>query len=118
MPCEPFFNKGKMVGFMCGMVLDKTKSPPCYKCGKPSTKLCDHRDMYQHYERDDYGNIVRKVWYPSMCTCDRPMCDSCANHIDPDTDFCDFHNSEIAKIRSEKAEHLYQKRILREGLEW
>lgn len=111
MPCEPFFKKGKIVGWMCSRGR-KEPPPPCYKCGKPSTKLCDHRDMEPIYGTMNGRRIIKK-WVARIVTCDRPMCDTCANHIEPDTDYCDFHNSEIARMRSAKAEALYQEQLRR-----
>lgn len=57
------------------------------------------------------GRRIIKKWVASINTCDRPMCDTCANHTEPDTDYCDFHNTEIARMRSEKAEELYQEQL-------
>jgi DNA helicase TIP49 (TBP-interacting protein) len=45
------------------------------------------------------------------------MCDVCANHVEPDTDFCDFHNSEIARAESTKAEVLHRERLRKMGME-
>jgi len=63
------------------------------------------------------GRQVLKKWVPMLNTCDRPMCDACANHVGPDTDLCDEHNTEIAKVRSAQAEKLHQKRLRQMGLE-
>ena len=116
MPCEPFFNRGKMVGFMCSRGRGKPKPPPCYKCGKPSTKLCDHRAMEPIYGTLN-GRRILKKWVPRLNTCDRPMCDACANHVEPDTDYCDFHNTEIARAESAKAEALHQERLRKMGMD-
>ena len=45
------------------------------------------------------------------------MCDACANHVEPDTDYCDFHNTEIARAESTKAEALHQERLRKMGME-
>lgn len=71
--------------------------------------------MERRYQTDEYGNKLRKVWIPQLGTCDRPMCDECANHIEPDTDYCDFHNNEFDIKMSMKAEKLYQKMLEEEG---
>ena len=117
MPCEPVFNKGKLVGWMCRRGRGKPKPPSCYKCGAPATCFCDHRDMEALYQTDDYGHKLRKRWVASIDTCSRPMCAACAHHYDPDTDFCDEHNSEIARVRSAKAEQLYQEQLRALGIE-
>lgn len=117
MPCEPFVEHGKVTGWMCRRGRGKPKPPPCYKCGRPATRFCDHRSMEARYQTDDFGRKVGKIWIPSISTCDRPMCDACANHIDPDTDYCDEHNTEIARARSAKAEQLYQEQLRRLGIE-
>lgn len=44
----------------------------CAHCGSISTKLCD------------YPNGRGK-------TCDRPICEDCATHVEPDTDLCRNH---------------------------
>lgn len=109
MPCHPIVKNGKVVGWACQR--GPVKLPPCYKCGAPSTKLCDHRDMESRYQTDTYGRKLRKIWIPYLNTCDRPMCDACANHVDPDTDYCDEHNNELAIQRSLKAEALFQEQV-------
>lgn len=116
MPCEPIIINGKVVGVRCSRGRGKPKPPPCYKCGKPSTKLCDFRGMEPIFETMN-GRRVLKRWIPSLNTCDRPMCDACANHVEPDTDYCDFHSNEIAKTRSAKAEELYRKMLRNLGME-
>jgi len=62
MPCEPIMNNGKMVGFICSRSRGKPKAPPCYKCGKPSTKLCDFRDHGTRKHKDDYGREHTTEW--------------------------------------------------------
>lgn len=109
---------------MCSRGRGKPKQPPCYKCGRPATRFCDHRGMEARYLTDGQGRKVRKIWIPSIFTCDRPMCDACANHlprdaflVDHDIDYCDEHNTEIARARSAKAEQLYQEQLRRLGIE-
>ncbi len=65
----------KMV--LCSRGQRPTKPKPCYKCGKPSTRLCDFRKI-----------IVRDL--PTV-TCDRPMCDDCTTRDGVDTDYCQEH---------------------------
>ena len=117
MPCEPIAHGGKIVGWSCRHSRGRPKPPPCYKCGRPSTCLCDHRAMEAHYSTDDYGHKLKKIWVPDLNTCDRPMCADCATHIDPDTDYCEFHSDEIAITRSTKAETLFQEQLRRLGIE-
>jgi len=117
MPCESIFNKGKAVGFMCSRGRRKPKPPPCCQCGNPSTKLCDYRDMKPIYDKDKHGNILRKRWIPNLNTCSRSLCDACAHHFAPDTDYCDLHSSRVARARSAKAERLHQERLRQMGLE-
>lgn len=73
--------------------------------------------MEAHYPTDDYGHKLKKIWVPDINTCDRPMCVDCATHIDPDTDYCEFHSNEIAIARSTKAEQLFQEQLRRLGIE-
>lgn len=116
MPCEPIIVGGKMVGFACSRSRGKPKPPPCYKCGKPSTKLCDHRDCgTQDTGKDAYGRSRSYQW-ASIDTCDRPMCDECANHVGEDTDYCDEHFNELAMLRTRKADALHQEQLRRLGL--
>lgn len=65
----------KMV--LCSRGNRHTKPKPCYKCGQPSTRLCDFRRV-----------IARD--YPTI-TCDRPMCDGCTTSDGVDTDYCQEH---------------------------
>ena len=65
----------KMV--LCPRGKRPTKPKPCYKCGKPSTRLCDFRKI-----------IVRDL--PTV-TCDRPMCDDCTTRDGVDSDYCQEH---------------------------
>lgn len=48
---------------------------PCCSCGRPSSKLCDFPLK---------GNTTGQ-------TCDRPICEKCAKHVPPDTDYCPTH---------------------------
>jgi hypothetical protein len=70
MPCTPFRSAdGKTFGFICSR---GQKQKRCLFCGAPSTKLCDHK-------------------MPSGKTCDAPVCEKCATHAHPDTDYCPSH---------------------------
>lgn len=117
MPCHPIFSKGKLGVWACTIGREQRTPPPCYKCGSPATRLCDHRRMEGHYKTDIYGNKMKKVWVPYWNTCDRPMCDACANHVEPDTDYCDQHNNEFDIKMSTKAEKLFRKMLVEEGRE-
>lgn len=110
MPCEIITNNGKAVGFICSRSKGKPKPPPCYKCGRPSTKLCDFRDYGTRKTEDEYGRTITTEW-AALDTCDKPMCDRCANHVGADTDFCDEHNNQIAMHKTEKAERIHQERL-------
>lgn len=113
MPCEPIIHNGKAVGFICSRTRGKTKPPPCYKCGKPSTKLCDFRDYGTRKWKDDYG-MEQTTELAALETCDKPMCDECANHVaGTDTDYCDEHNNQLSIYRSEQAERIHQERLKR-----
>lgn len=72
MTCKRLYNiNGKKLGIIC---FDSDAFGTCYKCGKPSTRLCDFVKGASKNE-----------------TCDRPMCDNCANSKGNDFDFCDEH---------------------------
>lgn len=115
MPCEPIIEKGKVTGWICSRSRGKPKPPPCYKCGKPSTKLCDFRDCGAYHGKDDYGRKTTSEW-ASINTCDRPMCDECANHVGEDIDYCDEHFNEFSMIKAERAERIHKERLQRLGI--
>lgn len=69
MTCKTIYDKNGEV-----YATIRTKSNTCYKCGKPSTRLCDFVKGASKNE-----------------TCDRPMCDNCANSKGSVFDFCDEH---------------------------
>jgi hypothetical protein len=74
MHCRPFRVEidGKvMSGFACG---SRSRAKPC-KCGRKSTKLCDHPLT---------GKLAGK-------TCDAPLCDHCSTSAGPDRDLCPVH---------------------------
>lgn len=110
MPCEPIIKNGKVTGFICSRSRGKPKPPPCYKCGKPSTKLCDFRDYGTRTFTDDYGRKVTREW-ASIDTCDKPMCTDCANHMGEDTDFCDEHNNELSLYKTTQAERVHKEQL-------
>lgn len=108
MPCDPLIINGQVVGFICSR--SRSKKTPCYKCGKPATKLCDFRNYETLRYKDDYGR--KKVFeIASIDTCDRPMCAKCSNNAGGDIDFCDEHDTAFHRAITEKAEILYQERI-------
>lgn len=115
MPCEPIIENGKTVGFICSRSRGKPKPPPCYKCGKPSTKLCDFRDYGTRTSTDDYGRKQTHE-YAAIDTCDKPMCDECANHVGEDTDYCDEHNNQMAIYRTEQGERVHKERLKKLGI--
>lgn len=116
MPCEPITKRGKVIGWICRRSREKPKPSVCYKCGKPATRFCDFRDCGARTHTDGYGRKIKTEW-ASINTCDRPMCDACAHHNGEDTDFCDEHDTEIAKIRSAKAERIYHEQLCNLGIE-
>lgn len=116
MPCEPITEHGKVTGWICRRSREKPKPPVCYKCGKPATRFCDYRDCGARTHTDDYGRKIKTEW-ASIGTCDRPMCDACAHHYGEDTDFCDEHNTELARYRTAKAERIHKEQLKRLGIE-
>jgi hypothetical protein len=78
MPCYAF-KIGNATGFIC---TPRERSKPCKYCGRPSSKLCDYPLR---------GAKAGK-------TCDIPMCDRCATHIDPDSDYCKAHAEEGTRL--------------------
>ena len=79
MGCEPIYTNGNVTGFMCS--IGRKERLRCYICGKPATKLCDHREKEG--------------------TCDRPMCKEHTHHIGKDTDLCAEHNEVYKKNNAE-----------------
>ncbi len=115
MPCDPIINNGKAVGFICSRGRGKPKVQPCYKCGKPPTKLCDFRDYGTRTTTDEYGRKQTHE-YAAIGTCDKPMCDECANHTGEDTDYCDEHYNQIAMYRTEQGDRVYKEQLQRLGI--
>jgi len=73
MACNVVRDKdGRAVGFACtrGQRLKR-----CFKCGRPGAKLCDFKLT---------GPMAGK-------TCDMSLCELCATHVEPDTDYCPAH---------------------------
>ena len=117
MPCELIIENNTAVGFVCRRTQKRAKIPPCYKCGQPSTKLCDFRDFRVIPGKDATGKENSRE-YPSLSTCDRPMCNECARHARDDIDYCAEHSSELAILRSRHADELYQEQLRQlEGME-
>ena len=56
------------------------RTKPCKYCGRPSNKLCDY--PLSGIKGGD--------------TCDTPMCEHCATHVPPDTDYCKPHAAMMA----------------------
>lgn len=111
MPCEPITNKdGKMSGWFCSRSRAKSKPSPCYKCGKPATRLCDFRDYEIRENKDGYGKIHRHG-LASISTCDRPMCVGCSNEAGSSIDFCDEHFNEFDMERAKRAEKIHKERV-------
>lgn len=82
MKCSRFaFRAGTgevVTGFICGR---KDRVKTCVHCGRPPSKLCDFPLK---------GAKAGK-------TCDRPVCEQCATHVEPDTDYCMTHAAIIEK---------------------
>ena len=79
MPCEHRNLGGGSFAIICTR---GNRQKPCQYCGHPSSKLCDFKLAGAKAGR----------------TCDVPMCEKCAMHIPPDTDFCKSHAA-IMKAR-------------------
>ncbi len=72
MPCNHIKLPGGASAIIC------TRRGPakrCCSCGGPSSKLCD----------------FPLTGAKAGATCDRPVCQSCAVHRDPDIDYCPTH---------------------------
>jgi hypothetical protein len=72
MPCEV---RGNMI------ICSRSSLGKCHYCGRPQQKLCDYPLS---------GEKAGK-------TCDIPMCERCATHVPPDTDYCRVHAKMIAE---------------------
>jgi hypothetical protein len=119
MPCEPTMNKsGKTNGYMC-FSDEPQERIACYICGKPSTRLCDFRGFRiiivdtPNPPPNKHLKFKKKVVYPNIDTCDKPMCDDCANNIKDNFDLCNEHNYkhclEITRIADKAFEELCDK---------
>lgn len=90
----------------------KHPRPNCYKCGKPATKLCDHRDFIMRREVTKNG----RVWFrriASMETCSKPLCDECAITEDG-MDFCQEHGDYYHTVLvTKEANRIYEEMIRR-----
>lgn len=76
MPCFPWTSRdGKVRGIICSR--SPVQLPPCHRCGRPATRLCDFRLPAPA------GGAER--------TCDRPLCPACTRRVGRDTDYCDEH---------------------------
>jgi len=73
MTCVPI-KSGDVRGFLCGGKALQQVS--LCECGRVATYLCDHP-------------VGRGR------TCDRPLCDGCAVHHPPDTDYCQPHGRQL-----------------------
>ena len=79
MPCNVIRDtQGRAIGFACSR--GRQKVTPCAQCGAPSTKLCDGLTS------NITGNLLQDTR-----TCDKPLCDKCAVHVEPDKDYCSEH---------------------------
>lgn len=65
---------------------------------------------------NNYGRQITTEW-AAIETCDKPMCDQCANHVGEDTDFCDEHYNEISMLRTERADQVHKEQLKRLGIE-
>lgn len=109
MPCNPLVKNGKAVGWICSRK-GNPKTPPCYKCGKPSTRLCDFREYEKRTYTDSYGRKTTKG-ITSINTCDKPMCNECTNSTELDVDYCDEHFNEVDIYKTKLGEEIYQEMI-------
>ena len=101
MPCEVIKSK-KAITYFCYSNETEPELPPCYVCGKPSTKLCDYRGYAVQVVNvpnpppNEHFRFNKRVNAPSLNTCDKPMCDGCANSVGDDTDYCNEHYNEFS----------------------
>lgn len=73
MACRDIQLPGGGTAIVCG---PRTRTKTCVVCGRrQSSKLCDFPLR---------GAKAGK-------TCDRPLCERCAVHSEPDTDYCPTH---------------------------
>ena len=79
MPCRPIAIDGKVVGIACSRGRGKLPEPCSTPgCARPHTKLCDYPLVPL-----EFGKEPR--------TCDAKLCDRCAVHVGPNTDYCRPH---------------------------
>lgn len=77
MPCTPFRSEdGSVTGWACS----RGTRHRC-KCGRVATQQCDFPLR---------GSKAGQ-------TCDRWLCNQCAHHVDPDSDFCPAHAEMVRK---------------------
>lgn len=74
MGCETLRFPDGTTAIVCGV---KRKRVPCSICNRPGDKLCDGERG-----RTLGGKVI---------TCDVPLCNQCAQHVEPDTDYCPKH---------------------------
>ena len=82
-------------------------SEKCIFCGKLATKLCDFvlgtARWAGHPPRYITGGIHNSESPMShIMTCDRPICDKCAIHINESFDICPKHYEEIKKAGGDR----------------
>lgn len=116
MACEPVFTQGKLTGWICRRGGGPPKDAKCSICGSPATCVCDYRDGGVREARDECGRVRRFPWF-SLTTCDRPLCASCATHVESGMDFCPHHSNELAIFRTKKANAYYHAELRRLGLD-
>jgi hypothetical protein len=62
---------------VCG---PRGRAKKCAYCSRPSSKLCD----FPVPDKNPTHGLVSK-------TCDKPLCDQCTRHTEPDIDVCRVH---------------------------
>lgn len=76
-------------------------SERCVFCGKPATKLCDIIISVQRYVGHPprvNGIIDPETPMEYKHTCDKPMCEKCAVHLNDNFDICPDHYKEIKRV--------------------
>lgn len=83
MACNVFKTDGGVTVIACG---PRGRTPKCFYCPRPGTKLCDFVVGSQ-----DAPGTTFKDGKRVPLTCDRRLCGQCARHTEPDTDVCRVH---------------------------
>ena len=78
-------------------------SERCFFCNKPATKLCDFVTGTLRWAGHPPRYLTGGIHNPEasisyVMTCDRPICDKCAVHINKSFDLCPKHYKEIREV--------------------